>query len=313
MILIEPQGSDDFVSGGYRYQACVFEHLPVEQGRKLTTTAPQLPALIERIRREEPDTCIVVDGLFAELAGKPLPSDTVALLHMVPSQPVWCEQPLHVIATSAATAAAVAGVCRSTSVVSPGLDECFDRDRVPREQGEATQIVCVGTISTAKDQARIVRLLESIQRPWQLALIGSFDPRDETVQHLRRCSQRLPVALQGPMPIEGVAACFARSDLLVSLSQSESFGMAVAEATAAGLPAVALATGEFERFIDHGKNGWLLPRDTEDNAIRALLEDLLSNPAKLESAKAARTRPNLASWPEVAQSFVKACAATRHR
>jgi len=310
IILIEPQHRSGFISGGYRYNARVFEHLAPEQGRKITATPAELPALVERIRRDEPNTCIVVDGLFAELGPEPLPAETVALLHMVPSRSDWCKAPPHVITTSAATANAVAGISRSTTVVPPGLDQCFDLERVPPKQADALKLVCVGTISPGKGQVRLVRLLASIPQPWRLTLIGSFDAASEAVAELHRFRERLPIELAGPQPIEDVAECFASSDLLISLSRSESFGMAVAEAAAAGLPVLALATGEIDRFVVDGRNGWLLPPHAEDQAIRSCLQDLLAQPAKLEAAKAARVRPAMASWREVAQSFSQACAST---
>lgn len=313
MILIEPQRQSGFISGGYRYNARVFEHLAPEHGRKVAATPAELPAVVARIRRDEPGTCIIVDGLFAELGPKPLPAEAVTLLHMVPSRTDWWEEPPRVIATSAATASAIAGVSRSTAVVPPGLDQCFDLERLPAKQGDAPKVVCVGTISPGKDQVRLVRLLESIPEPWRLTLIGSFDPASEAVAGLRRCGERLPVALTGPKPIEAVAECFASSDLLISLSRSESFGMAVAEAAAAGLPVLALATGEIDRFVVDGSNGWLLPPDAEDQAIRSRLQDLLAKPAKLEAAKAARSRPAMASWQEVAHSFSQACAVSGDR
>ncbi|MFT4841697.1 MAG: glycosyltransferase involved in cell wall biosynthesis [Planctomycetota bacterium] len=309
IILIEPHRLDTVTSGGYRYQACVFEHLKAEQGRKIASTSRDLQPLIDRLRREEPQATIVVDGLFAELRAKPLPSGTIALLHMVPTRSNWCEQPMHVLATSATTAAAVAGQSRSTTVVRPGLDVCFDQERMVRKPDGAVQVLCVGTISAAKGQARLVRMLQQMKQPWQLALIGSYDPDDEELLRVRQHGEGLPIALHGSVSIQEIAYRFARADLLVSLSRSESFGMAVAEAAAAGLPVLALATGELDSFIHNGKNGWLLPNDVDDQDIQAHLQDLLITPSKLEAARAARTRPPLADWKDVAQRFVAACNA----
>jgi glycosyltransferase involved in cell wall biosynthesis len=310
IILIEPQRNEGVTSGGYRYQTCVFDHFTAEQGRKIAATPQELQPLIDRLRREEPQAMIVVDGLFAELGPKPLPSGTIALLHMVPTRSDWCEQPMHVLATSAKTAAAVADRSRSTTVVSPGLDVCFDQARIVRERDDVSQIVCVGTISAAKGQARLVRLLQSMRQPWRLELIGSYDPDDEELLRVRKHGEGLPVALHGAISIQEVAYRFARADLLVSLSRSESFGMAVAEAAAAGLPVLALATGEIEGFIQNGKNGWLLPNDAADHEIEVCLQNLLSSPRKLEAAKGARTRPRMADWQDVAQRLAAACIAT---
>lgn len=310
IILIEPYRKPAVTSGGYRYQACVFEHLAAGQARKVASTPRELQPLIDRLRREEPQATIVVDGLFAELSAKPLPSGTIALLHMVPTRSNWCEQPMHVLATSATTAAAVAGQSRSTTVVRPGLDACFDQARIARKPDGVIQVLCVGTISAAKGQARLVRMLQAMRQPWQLALIGCYNPDDEELLRVRQHSEGLPVALHGSVSIQEVAYRFARADLLVSLSRSESFGMAVAEAAAAGLPVLALATGELDSFIQTGKNGWLLPNDADDDEIHAYLQDLLITPSKLAAAKTARTRPPMADWQDVAQRFAAACIET---
>ena len=90
-----------------------------------------------------------------------------------------------------------------------------------------------------------------------------------------------------------------------SLSSSESYGMAAAEAVAAGLPMFGLATGELHSF---GRNDarWLLPVDATDNAIAAALHGLMSRPDALRDSRGvAVTAPR--SWAEVAAEFVAAC------
>lgn len=307
IILLEPRHAADMTSGGFRYQQCIFDRLAPTVGRRIATTPAELDSRIARLRSEQPSAILVVDGLFAELRSEPLPPGTVALLHMVPTRLDWCLQPMHVIATSATTAERIANRSLSTTVVRPGIDACFRQARHARQSNEAAQLVCVGTIAENKAQARLVRLLKSIRQPWQLALIGSYTQDDAELLRVRSLGEGLPVALHGVVSIEEVAYRFARADLLVSLSRDESFGMAVAEAAAAGLPVLALATGEIESFIHHGQNGWTLPNTMADDELSMHLQDLLHSPSKLEAAKAARRSPALADWDAVAKDFVVAC------
>lgn len=298
------------MSGGYRYQERVFERLTPALGRKVETSPGELDNVIDSMWRDSPDAILVVDGLFIEHRSTPLPEGVVVLLHTVPTRDEWCHKQTHAIATSSTTAEQVVSQCQSVQIVRPGLDASFDQPRIPRDPDEPPRIVCVGTISAGKAQSRLVRILGGIQQPWQLALIGDYTRDAAELLRVRSMGEGLPIALHGVVSAKEIAYRFARADLLVSLSQSESFGMAIAEAAASGTPVLAIETGEVETFVTHDKNGWLLPNDASDEQIHTELRQLLAAPAVLDDAKEARTRPPLATWDTVAKRFAAACIAT---
>jgi glycosyltransferase involved in cell wall biosynthesis len=92
--------------------------------------------------------------------------------------------------------------------------------------------------------------------------------------------------------VDDIAALVATFDLFVSTSETESFGMAMVEAMAAGVPVIATATAGAREIIDPDLNGRLVPiGDVE--AIALAIDLLLRNPelrARLSAAGQASAR-----------------------
>jgi glycosyltransferase involved in cell wall biosynthesis len=61
-----------------------------------------------------------------------------------------------------------------------------------------------------------------------------------------------------------------RAQLALLPSHSESFGLSIAEAQAAGLPVVAYAAGSVPEVVEDGKSAWLAPLGDVDGLARAL-------------------------------------------
>ena len=78
---------------------------------------------------------------------------------------------------------------------------------------------------------------------------------------------------------EEIANLLATFDLFVSTSESESFGMAIVEAMAAGVPVVATATDGAREVIEPDVTGRLVPVGDVD-AIAKSTSELLSDPAE---------------------------------
>ena len=74
-----------------------------------------------------------------------------------------------------------------------------------------------------------------------------------------------------------VARLMAESSLLVLPSHGEPFGLAILEAMASGLPVVAVDEGGPRTLVQHGRGGYLVPRQNPD-ALAEALTALLSRP-----------------------------------
>jgi glycosyltransferase involved in cell wall biosynthesis len=306
ILLLEPQRPPGFVSGGYRYQDELGAWLQTRGEGEQRAFAPQ--ELDAAIAAAPAGTIVVVDGLFAALRRQPLPNGVVALLHQVPELAPWSTTPLDVIATSQPTADAVAGTARRVVVVRPGVDACFRPD-ARQPAGDRLRIVCVGTVWPDKGQLLLIESLVSapLARPCELVLLGDHGIAPDYVRRIEAAAPPGMLHLLGVCTPAEVAAELQRADLLVSASRNESFGMAVAEAVACGVPVFGFATGEIASFVADGANGWLLPAAAADAQFRQRLHDVVADPAQLAQARVAASRPALPTWDAVAAQFVAAC------
>lgn len=309
IVLFEPERPAGFDSGGYRYQQAVMAPLAAQgRGRVVAVASPQLAAALHELRVREPRAVPVVDGLFAATA--PLPTEVLALLHMVPEVAAWSASPMPVVATSTSTAASerVRARALAIEVVTPGLDACFTpAPAAPRRPGPL-RIVCIGTFGPGKGQLALAQALAAANVPCELVLLGAGTDAPGAVASLPS-TQQLVVHTRGVVPPAAVATALHDSDLCVSWSRSESFGMAVAEAAACGVPVLAFATGAIAEHVQHSANGWLLPCTVDDAAMTAQLHALLRQPEHLVAARVAASavRPSLPPWEVVAERFHAAC------
>jgi len=105
-------------------------------------------------------------------------------------------------------------------------------------------------------------------------VVGSGPAEDE----LRRAFVRRGVAdrlvLAGSHTGRRLHDAYHAMDIFAFSSQSETQGLVIAEAMAAGLPVVALRASGVREVVRHGENGFLLPADTAPVAFARHLERL---------------------------------------
>lgn len=85
----------------------------------------------------------------------------------------------------------------------------------------------------------------------------------------------------GPQPHRKTLECLAAADIFVFASQTETQGMAVIEAMAAGLPVVAVAAGGVADAVRDGESGFLV--DPSADALAARVLALLNDPSRRAS------------------------------
>ena len=125
---------------------------------------------------------------------------------------------------------------------------------------------------------------------WSLDVIGDGAARAEVEAALRPVGAR--TRYRGACDQNGVRAALAEADLFVWPAINEAFGMALLEAQASGLPAVAGASGGIDAIVADGDTGTLAPPGDAaafSEAVRRLIVDGAAR-ARMGRAAAAKVR-----------------------
>jgi glycosyltransferase involved in cell wall biosynthesis len=137
----------------------------------------------------------------------------------------------------------------------------------------------VGRLTPSKGQLELLRAFASIRHEIPnaaLIIVGApqFNREHEYLELLKRTILELGIADR--VRILGarsdVATIMQALDLLVINSSMEAFCLVALEAMASGTPILAASAGGIPELIEHGKNGWLLPRRDEPSLAAAILE-----------------------------------------
>ncbi len=141
----------------------------------------------------------------------------------------------------------------------------------------AQVILTIGTLTQRKGQVLLVRTIAHLAKSYPhliAVLLGEGDLRHELEQLARQYHLTARVLMPGFQKnvVQWLAAC----DLYVHPSYEESFGIAAAEASAAGRAVVATAVEGLPEVVLHGETGLLVPPgDVEKlaEAVDTLLRD----------------------------------------
>jgi glycosyltransferase involved in cell wall biosynthesis len=129
---------------------------------------------------------------------------------------------------------------------------------------------------------------------WELRIVGEGAERARLEEQIRRLGLETRVRLTGT--VQDVAAEYAFADLFAAASHYESFGIATAEALAAGLPAVGYADCPgINELIEDGVNGRLVSGSDRVSALASGLAELMDS-AEKRQAMAAAGPPSVAQF-----------------
>lgn len=181
------------------------------------------------------------------------------------------------------------GVRRPVSVVPTGVDLAFFEggrgERFRRRHGlSGAQVVGhLGRLAPEKNLSYLARAVAAfmVDRPGVFFLVVGDGPSKQAIrQHFedRGIADRLVLA--GVLNGQALADAYQSMDLFVFASQSETQGMVLAEAMAAGKPVIALdASGVREVVVDN-VNGRLLPGDADEKVFAAAVADFFDHPER---------------------------------
>lgn len=182
-----------------------------------------------------------------------------------------------------------------TELFRPQLARLEMRHRLTEGHPEDPLLLYIGRLSAEKEIDRIKPVLETIPNA-RLALVGDGPYRAELEAHFAGTSTNFVGYLAG----EELASAYASADAFVFPSRTETLGLVLLEAMAAGCPVVAANSGGIPDIVTDGVNGYLFDPLDEMGAITAtqrLLQggerDMLRQNAVAEAEKwgwAAATR-----------------------
>lgn len=325
-------------SGGNTYDRRLCEELPAwgwTVHEHLVAGAWPNPNPSDRARFDEllvdlPDNSVVlVDGLIASaaeaLVGAARRLRVVVLLHM----PDATERVETAVLNAAAGVITTSEWSRDRIVADNGVaaDRVFVAipgvDPAEHAVGSAAggNLLVVGPVTPAKGHDVLVAALAQLANlEWHCTCAGAHDLEPDFAQSLVAAAARAGIAdrlvLTGPLSRLAIGERFSETDLLVSPSRRESYGMAVTEALARGIPVMATDVGGHREAIGQVSDGTLpgtiLPTDDADGLAGALHTWLTDPDQRIRWRQSARIRSrDLAGWPETARTVAAALEAIR--
>jgi glycosyltransferase involved in cell wall biosynthesis len=328
-------------TGGYRYDRRIIEELRhldweldvLDLGNCFPfPTAGQRAMALTKLSEVPDGRPIIVDGLafgaLPEAAVLASRTPLIALVH----QPLALESQLataqaHILRESERVALAAAARVMVTSettarimiadynvpsqrisIVLPG------NDPVPTALGSddtVVRLLSVGSVVPGKGYDILIAALATIaDLPWRLTIAGDLTRNPAAAARLQAdiaghgLSHR--IAVLGAVPTEKVMALYLASDLFVLASRFESYGMALAEAVAHGLPVVSTTAGAIPDTVPAGA-GFLVPAD-DVPALAQALSCLISdrNERRCLAANARAAAAQFPTWQEAARLFAHA-------
>ncbi|MBP0000358.1 MAG: glycosyltransferase family 1 protein [Cyanobacteria bacterium SID2] len=184
-----------------------------------------------------------------------------------------------------------------TEMFQPHLASRKMRDRLSQGYPDAPLLLYVGRLSPEKEIEQIRPVLEAIPDA-RLALVGDGPHREALEEHFAGTSTHFVGYLRG---LE-LGSAYASADAFVFPSRTETLGLVLLEAMAAGCPVVAAGTGGITDIVTDGANGYLFDPSDDAGAVRAT-QRLLENRVERETLRSnARIEAERWGWE----------AATRH-
>lgn len=313
-------------TGGYRFNARIGERLASERrGGVVRATAGRLLAELDDVARRA--AVAVVDSLLLGEVDPPARIDDAPLLlmhlppdadpalddatrrHLAERTAGWIARSRGVITTSPRLARTLVERHRGliARAVLPGVEAFFRPAPAERAPGTTPTLVAVGSLVPRKGQQQLATIGSRIAHRGtrlRLILIGDDRADERYTREVRDAATGLDLTITGAVPAAQVARALQRADVFVAFASVETYGMAAAEAAACGLPIVSTAAGEIDRWIDDGRDGFVVePGDAtafEDRVVRVL--------ADLDGfASRARARPcRPPSWEQASAAWIAA-------
>jgi glycosyltransferase involved in cell wall biosynthesis len=175
-----------------------------------------------------------------------------------------------------------------TELFRPELASRKVREEFTQGNPDSPLLLYVGRLSAEKEIDRIKPVLEAIPNA-RLALVGDGPYRAD----LERIFADTPTYFAGYRTGVDLGAAFASADAFIFPSRTETLGLVLLEAMAAGCPVIAANAGGIPDIVTDGVNGYLFDPQDDQGAIAATQRllansterDILRHNARLEAER----------------------------
>ncbi len=180
-----------------------------------------------------------------------------------------------------------------TELFRPELASAAMRARLHGGHSDTGHLLLyIGRLSAEKQIDRIRPVLEAMPHA-RLALVGDGPHRQQLERHFEGTATTFVGYLAG----EELASAYASGDAFLFPSSTETLGLVLLEAMAAGCPVVGANRGGIPDIVNDGVNGCLYDPDQPDSLSEAVARLLGDREARLLLRQAAREEAERWGWP----------------
>lgn len=178
-----------------------------------------------------------------------------------------------------------------TEMFQPHLCSRQMRSHLSSGYPDSPLLLYVGRVSAEKEIDRIKPILEAIPEA-RLAIVGDGPYREALEAHFVGTQTTFVGYKQG---LE-LASAFASADAFIFPSRTETLGLVLLEAMAAGCPVVAAASGGIPDIVTDGVNGYLFDPTDPNGAITATQRLLAAKEEREQLRQNARQEAERWGW-----------------
>lgn len=178
-----------------------------------------------------------------------------------------------------------------TDSFQPSLASNDMRNKLSQGNPDAPLLLYVGRVSAEKEIDKIKPVLESIPEA-RLAIVGNGPARAELEAYFANTNTNFVGYLHG----QDLGSAYASADAFIFPSSTETLGLVLLEAMAAGCPVVAAKRGGIPDIVTDGVNGYMFNPDDTQGAIEATRLLLAHKEAREQLRQNARLEAEKWSW-----------------
>ncbi len=187
---------------------------------------------------------------------------------------------------------------KSVGLCEPGIGEAFKPDLLPTKANDSSvRVLSVANLLPEKGYLAVLQALAGLtELTWRWHFCGSDTVDADFTERFWRVAGELNlldrIRYEGVLASEQIAELMQVSDVFVSASHYESYGIALAEAAVMRLPIVCSDTGAAGQIVQHDVNGFLFAAGDVDT-LRADMARLIS---EAELRRSFRDRQCFQGW-----------------